>query len=258
MPSWHGSSFRSRPRYFPFLEIPNWCVRLVIVLLAARLSDRGDSGLGLRTHAGRNQAERTKWRRNEPVKPDRPAKGSTHSSSSFCSASIAVLIYPATSAAAGHRPQIAEKSIAVLPFDNLATKGECIFRRRNSGRYPDQSREDSRPEGDQPHIGDAVSRERRRTICAQIAEALGVTNVLEGSVRRGGNRVVVTVQLIDARNDHHIWANRYDRPLADSLGLQGELAAEIAAELRATLSPGGETCGSKPNRRRIPTPTCFI
>ena len=49
--------------------------------------------------------------------------------------------------------------------------------------------------------------------------------------------MVVSVQLIDARNDHHIWANRYDRPLADSLGLQGELAAEIAAELRATLSP---------------------
>jgi tetratricopeptide (TPR) repeat protein len=61
--------------------------------------------------------------------------------------------------------------------------------------------------------------------------------VLEGSVRRGQNRVVVSVQLIDARNDHHIWANRYDRPLADSLGLQGELAEEIAAELRATLSP---------------------
>lgn len=49
--------------------------------------------------------------------------------------------------------------------------------------------------------------------------------------------MVVSVQLIDARKDHHIWANRYDRPLADSLGLQGELAAEIAAELRATLSP---------------------
>ena len=71
----------------------------------------------------------------------------------------------------------------------------------------------------------------------EIAKALGVVHVLEGSVRSGGNRVVVTVQLIDARNDRHIWANRYDRPLADSLGLQGELAAEIAAELRATLSP---------------------
>jgi tetratricopeptide (TPR) repeat protein len=56
-------------------------------------------------------------------------------------------------------------------------------------------------------------------------------------VRRGENRVVVSVQLIDARNDRHLWAKRYDRPLADSLGLQGELASEIATELRATLSP---------------------
>ena len=71
----------------------------------------------------------------------------------------------------------------------------------------------------------------------QIAQALGVANVLEGSVRRGEGRVVVTVQLIDARSDRHLWAKRYDRPLADSLGLQGELASEIAAELRATLSP---------------------
>jgi tetratricopeptide (TPR) repeat protein len=71
----------------------------------------------------------------------------------------------------------------------------------------------------------------------QIAQALGVANVLEGSVRGGGNRVVVTVQLIDAVNDRHVWAHRYDRTLADSLGLQGQLAAEIAAELRATLSP---------------------
>jgi serine/threonine-protein kinase len=61
--------------------------------------------------------------------------------------------------------------------------------------------------------------------------------VLEGSVRRGENRVIVSVQLIDALNDRHLWGKRYDRPLADSLGLQGELAEEIAAELRATLSP---------------------
>jgi len=51
------------------------------------------------------------------------------------------------------------------------------------------------------------------------------------------HRVGVTVQLIDALTDRHLWANRYDRTLADSLGLQGELAAEIAEALRVTLSP---------------------
>src|SRR6185503_6061137 len=60
---------------------------------------------------------------------------------------------------------------------------------------------------------------------------------LEGGVRREGNRVVVTVQLIDALTDRHLWANRYDRTLTDSLGLQGELAGEIASALSTTLTP---------------------
>ena len=57
----------------------------------------------------------------------------------------------------------------------------------------------------------------------EIGQALGVANVLEGSVRRAGNRVLVNVQLIDVRNDQHLWAERYDRTVADSLGLHGEL-----------------------------------
>ena len=71
----------------------------------------------------------------------------------------------------------------------------------------------------------------------EIAQALGVANVLEGSVRRVGNRVLVNVQLIDARNDLHLWAERYDRTVADSIGLQGELATQIAAALKAQLAP---------------------
>src|SRR5438128_12600728 len=71
----------------------------------------------------------------------------------------------------------------------------------------------------------------------EIGRLLGVANVLEGSVRREGDRVVVNVQLIDALHDRHLWANRYDRTLADSLGLQGELASEIAEALRVRLSP---------------------
>jgi adenylate cyclase len=71
----------------------------------------------------------------------------------------------------------------------------------------------------------------------EIAHALGVANILEGSVRRADNRVLVNVQLIDARNDRHIWAERYDRTLSDSIGLQGELATEIAEALQARLAP---------------------
>ena len=71
----------------------------------------------------------------------------------------------------------------------------------------------------------------------EIAQQPGVSNVVEGSVRRSGNRVRVSVQLIDALTDRHIWVQNYDRTLADSLALQGELATEIAAAVGATLSP---------------------
>jgi eukaryotic-like serine/threonine-protein kinase len=70
-----------------------------------------------------------------------------------------------------------------------------------------------------------------------IAQQLGVGNVVEGSVRRSGDHVRVSVQLIDARTDRHLWGENYDRTLADSLALQGDLATEIAAAVGATLSP---------------------
>jgi len=61
--------------------------------------------------------------------------------------------------------------------------------------------------------------------------------VVEGSVRRSGNHIRVSVQLIDAQTDRHLWVQNYDRTLADSLAMQGELATEIAAGVGATLSP---------------------
>ena len=71
----------------------------------------------------------------------------------------------------------------------------------------------------------------------EVGQALQVSHVLEGSVRRSANRVVVNVELIDTRNDKQVWSQRYDRTLTDALSLQGELAVEIARELRATLTP---------------------
>ena len=70
----------------------------------------------------------------------------------------------------------------------------------------------------------------------EIGKELGVASVLEGSVRRVGNRVLVNVQLIDTASDQHLWAERYDRTLTDSITLQGELASEIAGALRASLT----------------------
>src|SRR5438477_554897 len=70
-----------------------------------------------------------------------------------------------------------------------------------------------------------------------IAQQLGVAHVLEGSVQRAGNRVRVSAQLIDARTDSHLWAERYDRDVADVFGIQSEIAKTIADQLQAKISP---------------------
>jgi tetratricopeptide (TPR) repeat protein len=71
----------------------------------------------------------------------------------------------------------------------------------------------------------------------EIAQQLGVASIVEGSVRRSGDHIRVSVQLIDAATDRHVWSQTYDRTMADSLALQGELAIEIANAIGATLSP---------------------
>src|SRR5436305_4715180 len=82
-----------------------------------------------------------------------------------------------------------------------------------------------------PYRGDAVRNAR------EIGKALGVAALLEGSVRRVANRVRVNVQLINAKNDEHIWAEDYDRDLTDVFAIQTDLAQKIAAALEAKLSP---------------------
>ena len=71
----------------------------------------------------------------------------------------------------------------------------------------------------------------------EIAKALGVVYVLEGSVQRAGDRVRMNAQLIDARTDTHVWAESYDRQLADVFAIQSDIAEQIASQLRAKISP---------------------
>ena len=133
--------------------------------------------------------------------------------------------------------QMDAKGIAVLPFENFSDDKENAF-------FADGIQDDiltslARIKDLRVISRTSVMGYRGAAVHSlrEIGKALGIANILEGSVRREGNRVVVTVQLIDALKDRHLWANRYDRTLADSLGLQGELAAEIAEALRVTLSP---------------------
>src|SRR2546423_3969847 len=134
-------------------------------------------------------------------------------------------------------PQMDAKGIAVLPFENFSDDKENAF-------FADGIQDDiltslARIKDLRVISRTSVMGYRGAAVHSlrEIGQALGIANILEGSVRREGNRVVVTVQLIDAQKDRHLWANRYDRTLADSLGLQGELAAQIADELRVTLTP---------------------
>ena len=131
---------------------------------------------------------------------------------------------------------VPEKTIAVLPFQNFSPDKENAF-------FADGVQDDILTSLAKIKDLRVISRSsvmKFRDAAAQnlraIGKTLGVANVLEGSVRREGDRVVVNVQLVDAKSARQIWANHYDRTLADSLGLQGELASEIAEALRATLS----------------------
>jgi TolB-like protein/Flp pilus assembly protein TadD len=218
---------------FPVLEIPKWCVRLVIVLLAL-----GFPVAVILAWAYELTPEGIKRTENATGDSRRPWSGQKLNSLIIAMLLCAVgfLVYQRFSpkpAADG----VSEKSIAVLPFDNFSDDKENAF-------FADGIQDDILTSLAKIHDLKVISRTSvmpyrgaTKNNLPQIAQALGVVNVLEGSVRRGGNQVVVSVQLIDARTDRHLWAKRYERTLADSLGLQGELASEIAAELRATLSP---------------------
>ena len=150
---------------------------------------------------------------------------------------IVMLVYQRLPFRSESGEAIPEKSIAVLPFANFSDDKENAF-------FADGIQDDILTSLAQIGGLRVISRSSviqfRDTAVRnlrEIGKTLGVANVLEGSVRRAGDRVVINVQLIDALHDRHLWANRYDRALVDSLGLQGELAAEIADALRVALNP---------------------
>ncbi|MEO7165909.1 MAG: protein kinase [Chthoniobacterales bacterium] len=133
-----------------------------------------------------------------------------------------------------------EKSIAVLPFENLSKDDANAF-------FAAGIQDDVLTSLAKIHELRVISRtsvmsyvKRGSRNMREIGRALGVENVLEGSVRREGDRVLLNVQLIDAVSDRHLWAERYDRTGADAIGLEGELASEIAAALQAKLAPEEE------------------
>jgi len=210
---------------FPAWELPNWAFRLVVVflligfpisLILAWAYDLTPQGIRA------TPAPRTHRRRNLIM---------LIAIGMIVSATAGFFLLPRASA---HK---IEKSIAVLPFQSLSDEKENAY-------FADGMQDDILTNlskiGDLKVIsrmsvmsyrGDAVRNAR------EIGKALGVATLLEGSVRRVGNRVRVNVQLINANNDEHIWAEDYDRDLTDVFAIQTDLAQKIASALQAKLSP---------------------
>jgi TolB-like protein len=206
---------------FPFLEIPNWAIRLVIMLIVlgfpialilawafeitpegikrTEVADRMPSAPGQKKHVWVYVGHEA---REEKVETSLPTL---------------------------------RKSIAVLPFENLSEdKANAYFA---DGIQEEILTRLSR-------IGDlkVISRTSTQRFknspedISHIAKQLGVANILEGTVRKAGDQVRVHVQLIDAESDSYLWAERYDRKLTDIFAVESDIAAKIADALQAKLT----------------------
>ncbi len=212
---------------FPAWELPNWALRLVIVLLLvgfpialilAWAFDVTPQGIRATPNVA---VPRTNRRRNIIM---------LVATGVIVSAIAGFFLLPRISSA-----RKIDKSIAVLPFENLSAEKENAY-------FADGIQDDILT--NLSKIGDLKVISRTSVMqykgaarnVREIGKALGVSNILEGSVRRSGNKVRINVQLIDANSDQHIWANDYDRDLIDVFAIQSDLAHEIANALQAKLS----------------------
>src|SRR3989440_3375631 len=214
---------------FPAWELPNWSQRLVIVLLLAGFPialilawafDVTPEGVRVTAPSPSLPAHR-RGRRNLFI---------LLTIGVVVSAVTGFFLLPRASA------RKLDKSIAVLPFENLSDDKENAF-------FADGIQDDILT--NLSKIGElkVISRTSvmpyrgKATNVRDIGKQLGVSNILEGSVRRSGNKVRVNVQLIDANSDEHIWASDYDRDLTDVFATQTDLAQKISDALQAKLSP---------------------
>ncbi|HET7535753.1 MAG TPA: TIR domain-containing protein, partial [Candidatus Didemnitutus sp.] len=139
------------------------------------------------------------------------------------------------------------KSIAVLPFVNMSTDAD-------QGFFADGLSEEllnllaKVPDLQVTSRSSAFSYKGKEIKIAQVARELGVAHILEGSVRKSGNRLRITAQLIDARTDKHLWSEAYDRSLDDIFAVQDEIAAAVVGQLKVTLlgaAPKAKTADPK-------------
>ena len=222
---------------FPVLALPTWSLRVVVVTVLAGFPlvlalawafELGPSGV-----------------RKTPDSPADPTCPPAFAPSRRNVVAL-VLVGAVISALCGYfllsrsAPGEIDKSIAVLPFDNFSEDKENEH--FADGVHDDVLTSLAKIEDLKVISRTSVMQYRARTHNIRaIAQELGVSAIVEGSLRRSGNRIRLVVQLIDALHDRHIWAQEYDRDLTDVFAIQSALAQEIAAQLKAKLSPDETT-----------------
>ncbi|TMP96933.1 MAG: tetratricopeptide repeat protein [Verrucomicrobia bacterium] len=229
----------------PAWELPNWTFRLVVVLLLI----------------GFPIALILAWAFDVTSEGIRATKGTAAEPHLRRNMIILVAIGVIVSAAAGFflLPRASgrnvDKSIAVLPFENLSGDPDNAY-------FADGIQDDILT--NLSKIGDLKVISRTSVMsyrgsgtrnARDIGKALGVATLVEGSVRRIGNRVRVNVQLINASNDEHIWAEDYDRDLTDVFAIQTDLAQKIVYTLQAKLSPNEK---ARLDRRPTQDPNAYL
>jgi TolB-like protein len=227
---------------FPFFEIPNWAVRLVVLgivigfpiaLVIAWAFELTPEGL----------------KRTEDVDLTKQSRRKAHAwiyivivGAAFSIGLFFIGRYTGRNTASAARTEatagssIPQKSIAVLPFENLSDD-------KNAAYFADGIQDEILTK--LASIADLKVISRTSTAkykskpedLKTVSQQLGVANVLEGSVQKAAEKVRVNVQLIDARADSHLWAKSYDRDIKDVFTVESEVAQEIADSLQAKLSP---------------------
>ena len=147
---------------------------------------------------------------------------------------------------AGAVASIPGKSIAVLPFRNLSDEQENAY---FADGVQNEVLTDLATIADLKVISRTSVMQYKSDVARnlrEIGQQLGVAHVVEGSVQRSGNRVRVNAQLLDARTDGQLWAQTYDRDLADVFAIQSEIAKSIADQLQAKLSPSEKSAIERP------------
>lgn len=218
----------------PVLTLPAWTARLVIVLVLAGFPialilawafDVGSEGI-------------TRTPEPKPTEECPPAlPGRRRNMIALALTGLLISAVAGYFVLARGSSRKLEKSIAVLPFANFSNDQANAY-------FADGIQDDVLTNLAKISALKVISRTsvlpyRGQTHnIREIGKALNVATVLEGSVRREGRSVRINVQLIDAVNDRHLWAQVYDRELTDMFAVQSELAREIARALKATLAPG--------------------